>query len=433
MKRKKGLLAVLSAMLLLSACLGGCVDEEPVHHRRTTEEVQTETATETVLGVVTLVDTEYKNLGFYEVGSEEEVLYSYTGATWFYSKSGASIAAAQLSCGDVVDITFETETHKIVKVQLAADDDLMENSRVTNFAISATGKETGSFRLGSSALYSYDAHTYVYSDGERISMAELINSTDILHVWAYGSRVISVIVEGGHGYLSLSGDNLFLGGYITISGVLARTIEQNMLLTVPEGTYTVQVEHDSYYSEKEVTIVRGEESTLDFSDVPAVLQQMGNVRFYITPSTASLYIDSVEYAYDAIISLSAGSHNIAVIDDTYGTYSDTLEVDPEYQTVTIDLTGEAETEADQDVETDAEDATTATVVSTTNTLTIQGPTGALVFFDSSYKGLAPVTFALVTGEHDITIYYNNQINTYSVNLAEGGDDVVYDYTSSFTD
>ena len=44
-------------------------------------------------------------------------------------------------------------------------------------------------------------------------------------------------------------------------------------------------------------------------------------------------------------------------------------------------------------------------------------------------GTAPVTFALVTGEHVISVLYNNHINSYTVNLSEGGDDVKYDFTS----
>ncbi len=35
---------------------------------------------------------------------------------------------------------------------------------------------------------------------------------------------------------------------------------------------------------------------------------------------------------------------------------------------------------------------------------------------------------MITGEHVISILYNKEIKSYSVVLAEGGDDVVYDFT-----
>ena len=53
----------------------------------------------------------------------------------------------------------------------------------------------------------------------------------------------------------------------------------------------------------------------------------------------------------------------------------------------------------------------------------------MVYFDSTYVGIAPVTFDMVTGTHVISILNGTEINSYTVTLAEGGDDVEYDFTN----
>ena len=52
----------------------------------------------------------------------------------------------------------------------------------------------------------------------------------------------------------------------------------------------------------------------------------------------------------------------------------------------------------------------------------------MVYFDSTYVGVAPVTFDMVTGTHVISILNGTEINSYTVNLSEGKGDVEYDFT-----
>ena len=102
-----------------------------------------------------------------------------------------------------------------------------------------------------------------------------------------------------------------------------------------------------------------------------------------------------------------------------------------YQEVAISLTSsETQSASKTEQETTAEQSTTTGVVSTKNKVTISGPVGANVYFDGAYKGTAPVTFPLVTGEHVVSVLHNKEIKSYTVNLVEGSDDVVYDFTNN---
>lgn len=140
---------------------------------------------------------------------------------------------------------------------------------------------------------------------------------------------------------------------------------------------------------------------------------------------ASLYIDGMAYDYSSIITLKNGKHNVVVHAEGYSDYKQVIDVESRYMTVNISMTkGDNET-------TSSEEPTTTkvegeTYVSSKNKVTVKGPANAVVYFDGTYKGVAPVSFPLVTGEHIISILSGTKINSYTVNLADGADDVTYD-------
>jgi hypothetical protein len=116
---------------------------------------------------------------------------------------------------------------------------------------------------------------------------------------------------------------------------------------------------------------------------------------------------------------------------------DTIEVTNTHQSINIYLNEdtEAETESGNNPTTESTQSSTEgttfegeTIVSAVNDVTVSGPTGGLVYFDSTYMGVAPVTFDMITGTHVISILNGTEINSYTVTLVEGADDVVFDFT-----
>ena len=299
------------------------------------------------------------------------------------------------------------------------------NPKVTAFSVD---EKNQAMKIGKT-MYYYTSQTLILSDGKEIDVRELNNSMDCLSVTGYDNKIVSIVVDKGHGYLSLTGDSLFVGGLINVGGVLARKIEAEMLLTVTEGSYKVEVVNGQYKAEKYVTIKRGEEYVLDFSDVAANVTQTGNIKITVDVKGARLYIDGNAYNYSSILTLKTGKHDIRVSAEGYDDYVKTIEIKDGYQILDISMkesTSEEGTTATPEKETTAVEG--ETVVSKINDVTVKGPVGAMVYFDGSYKGVAPVSFDMVTGTHVISILNKNKINSYTVTLAEGGDDVVYDFT-----
>ncbi len=433
MKRtSRALIAIILTCCMMAACfigVSGCSSRSTSTRRpSSSSQTQTKETGDTVTAVLTLVDTESKNMRFRTVDNYEDVLCSYNVGISVISKSGEVISASQLIEGMVCDITYDTEDRIISKVRVSTNDDVWEQRNVSNFSVDETAHE---ITIGKT-LYTYDEKTIVFSHDKEISILEL-NRMDSLTVRGYKHEVVSIIVDTGHGYVSLTNASLFYGGLLDIGGLVVKSIEPNMVITVTEGTYKLEAESGEYSTTKTITVNRDELTLVSFGDVRPNVTQTGNVKFDINIDNAKLYIDNVLRDADGILTLTVGSHTVVITADGYNDYKDTISVVSGYTEYSIDMEDEEETTYEGETTTGEEETTTTvvngeTIVSTTNTVTVQGPEGAAIYFDSSYKGIAPVTFAMITGTHNITVLNGTDIATYTVNLVEGADDVLLDFS-----
>ena len=429
MKKYLGLIFIVMLVTLFSGC-----DNNTTYAPWPTVDttISEDGKTATSLGVIDYIDVDNSIVKFYKVDTEELCLYTYNSGTNVLTQSGRVTTIDTLTAGVVVDVEYSTSSFVISKIQVSTGKSIWENSKVTNFKIDDT---TRSMQVGNS-LYFYKDDLRVYSEGKSIDISEL-TSADQLIVRGIDNRVLSIVVEVGHGYVTLDGDDIFIGGLIDIGGSIVKVIEENMLILVPEGTHKVEVRNGDTIAEKYVTVVRNEQCVADFSDVAANVTVTGSVKFNINVADATLYIDNVKRDHGSTIVLNEGKHSVIVVADGYVTYTNTIEVVGDHQSLNIYLNedSEAETEDGNKETTTAapstENTTTMegeTIVSKINDVTISGPRGGLVYFDSTYMGVAPVTFDMVTGTHVISILHGTEINSYTVTLAEGGDDVEYDFT-----
>ena len=228
----------------------------------------------------------------------------------------------QIQTGDVIDLYYKSTSLVITKIQISKNKDVWDNLNVTSFNVD---ENTGSMKIGKT-MYFYTEAIGVYSEGEEIDIMELNNSMDHLIIRGYKNQVVSIIVDKGHGYVSLSGDTLFIGGLISIGGILARKIEPEMLLPVTEGEYLLQVNNGDYKAEKQIKVERGRETIVDFSDVPANVTETGNVKFVIDVEEAELTIDGIAYNYSKILTLKTGTHEVLVKASGYKDYKTEIEV-----------------------------------------------------------------------------------------------------------
>ena len=144
-----------------------------------------------------------------------------------------------------------------------------------------------------------------------------LNPADILTFHGIDSTVLSVTVEKGHGYLRLVNDENFVGGWLEIGQTQIVRITEDMLVTVPEGSYQVDISYNGGGGTKNVVINRNEETTLDIGDLEVAEAQYGMVLFSLNPSDAELYIDGSQVDASQPITLEYGIHQIIAKADGY--------------------------------------------------------------------------------------------------------------------
>lgn len=368
---------------------------------------------------------ENKSITIQPVDTSEIIICVYSQATMAYSRHGEVISIEQIHKGDVVDVTYDSYNKQISTIKISDNDKVWENTKVTSFSVDNTDK---SMKIGQT-LYRYTDNTLVFLDDDIIDITELY-AQDQLIVRGYDKTVVSVVVEKSHGYISLTGESLFLGGLIDVGGSVVKVIEDDMLIIVREGSYKVEVRNGGYLAEQNVTVKAGEHVVADFSGVTPTVTETGSVSFNINADGAKLYVDGQISEKTQAIVLTTGKHNISVEADGYETYTSTINVTKGHsninitlgektdETITEETTGEAETETKSE-----------SGENSNNTVTVKGPEGGYVYVDGAYKGVAPVTFPMVTGSHVISIINNKEIKSYTVTLIEGANDVTYDFTN----
>lgn len=354
---------------------------------------------------------------------------SMDGTTKLSDKYGESVSLEQIHPGDLVDITFLKSKKHLTTMQLSAKAWKLEN--VERYEINNV---RGEVTIGEE-VFKLTENTLYLSGGRKIEKMDL-NPSDVLSFQGTDSQVVSVSVEKGHGYLRLVNDENFVGGWIEIGQSMIQKITEEMLLTVPEGSYEINISHNGGGGVKYAVINRNEETVLDIGDLEVAEAQFGKVLFSITPASAEIYIDGDELDASLPISLEYGLHQIIVRASGYKSITQYIRVGQESAGIDIVL-DKADSEEDKkdnedkteleepDASEDKENATGSYYK-----VYVDAPEEAEVYLDGSYVGISPCSFKKMYGVHIVTLRKSGyETRSYTVQI----DDEEKDITFSFAD
>ena len=442
----------------------------------------------TVLCVVSGVDPEEKLLSLKDTDSDKTGEFAYDGTTAFYDKFGQSITAEELSCGDLVDVSYDRDL-QLKSVRQSSD--IFTITGVVKFSVDEQKKI---FTVAGDS-YKFTDDVYIYSDDEKGSWMDLTDM-DILTVRGMDRTIYSIVVEKGHGYIRLKNDAYFVGGWIEVGNEIIRTITEDMLMVAPEGDFHIRLTNGGYLGEKDITIVRNKETVIDLSEIEIEEVAIGHVEFNLSPVYAQLYVDGEMTEYEERVPLEYGIHNIRVEAAGFETVTTNIKVGSEYANVDIALdpdgttktadasntsgafgttrtdpnasttqttsttapyTSDASTSLTTSSSTTAASTTSAAsssttagsssgttasttsggatttdtnVISSTKKIYVEQPKGAEVYLDGNYIGIAPATTTKVTGLHIITLSKTGFVTkSYTVTIENDGNDI----TLSFSD
>lgn len=330
-----------------------------------------------------------------------------TGTSTLHDKHGEPLSLAQFQPGDIVDVTFLKDIKRLNSMQIAAGS--WSNENAARYIIDW---ERRTVTIGQE-VYKIPDEVLLLSEGKVIEQMDL-NPVDVLSFQGMDSKVLSIVVEKGHGYLRLENDVNFVGGFIEVGQSKITTIKEDMLLTVPEGSYEVLISHNGGGGTKNVTISRNQETVLDIGDLEVAQVQYGKVVFTTTPEEAEVYIDGTKVDTSQPVTLEYGIHQIIARAEDYNTMTSYIKVGQ--ASAGIDL------ELDKINVEDEEDDTEYYKVH------IDAPEGAEVYLDGNYIGIAPVSFKKEAGTHTITLRKTGyETRSYTVAVDDEEKDISYSF------
>ena len=376
--------------------------------------------------VVVDIDEEKDTITFLNLDIGRSYTLSMDGTTKLSDKYGDSISLKQLKKGDIVDVTFLKSKKHLTSLRLS--EKAWSYSNVERYELNHVRDEVAIgediYHLSENALY--------LSEGRIIDKTEL-NAVDVLSFQGIDKTVLSVSVEKGHGYLRLVNDENFVGGWIEIGQEQVQRITDDMLLTVPEGSYQVNVSHNGGGGVKSVVINRNEETSLDIGDLVVAEVKKGMVLFSLTPSGASLYIDGGEVDASKPITLEYGIHQIIAKADGYKSLTQYIRVGQASAGLDVVL-DKVDSETEESSTSESSTASSEEATTSYYKVYIDAPEEAEVYLDGNYVGISPCSFRKVPGSHEITLRKSGyETRTYTVQIDDEDNDISYSFADLISD
>lgn len=487
MKRAKYLFSsILIVTMLFSAGCGRTVSatENPDTYKKTEAgmiELRPGSYDSADTCVLMEVDEEAKTATFYNLDIERNYTLSYDSMTYFYDKYKTALTPGLLEPGSIVDITFLKSSKRLNTLMYSPD--AWEYTEINRVSID---EDRRVIDVGNDT-YKYDDSLKLLEDTDEITFMD-INPVDILTIRGIGKTAATVKVEKGHGYLRLTGEERMVGGYIECGKVI-KQIAEDMLLTVPEGTYDVYLTNKGAELTQTVTVERNKEVTIDLSEYkPESLEKVATVIFTVTPSDAKVFIDGKETDVSKPVTLEYGIHQVLAKAEGYVTTTSYIRIAEDSAGISIKLDPDTEVNkkgtvsgSDYNKTVSGSDKITPTptptgtvsgsdvtptptvtpTVTPTPTVTatptptgtvsgsdkgtttptyvpgastypriiIDSPIGVEVYVDGYYVGLSPLGFKKTEGEHVITLSKRGYENkSYTIKADSDDKDVSYSFS-----
>lgn len=333
-----------AGILLLLALFVACGKQEDTvddgmtyfHHsianqntQETTQAVSTETENSEEF-LLTAVDQIQESLQLYRYADGMEYRYYYGTGTRFYDKYKNRTPVTSFEPGLLVTIGDVDSEGILTEARIS--DQAWVYDDITRFSVNP---DLDMLKIGDSK-YRYTEDTIVFSGDKRIQMTDLADG-DTLSVVGRDKNILSVRVTTAQGTLALTNTELFEGSFLQLGTRIFAEITPDMQIQVPEGTYELRVANDGWGGSTEVTIARGETTTVDLDTIKGDGPAYGKVQFVIDAKDAVLLIDGKETDYEKPVKLTYGSHTITVDSPDYDTWKRNLYVNSEKSTIVINL------------------------------------------------------------------------------------------------
>ena len=293
-------------------------------------------------------NTQEQKVRLYRYATGMEYEYRYGETTLLRNKYGDYAKLSDFVPGMVVHIGNIDPDGVLTKIQVA--EEVWEYQEISSYSIDETREV---FEMMESR-YQWEQDLYVFSYDQRINIGDILKE-DVIAVTGYGKTILSVRITQGQGTLELSNTELFEGSLLQLGTKIYKEITEDMSVSVPEGTYILSVANNGWGGSTEITINRGETTTLDLDTIKGSGPKYGKIHFVIDFPGAKLFIDGEKVDHYMLQRLVYGKHKITVEAPGYETWTRYLYVNSEEATIEIELVDDEEIVTSQSQEKDEED------------------------------------------------------------------------------
>ena len=469
--------AILTALLLASttACSMDDLGQSPRNNKQTAQETGFMPASpgnydSADTAVVVDIDTDKGNISFLNFDTGRRYTLGFDGATLFKDKYGEGIALSQIETGEIAEVTFMHARKRLNSLEVS--DASFELDIQDGFKTEGNGNK---FRFRGKDYDLFENVAVILPTGR--GELEDINEADQVKAFGIGHDVYALKVVKSHGYLRLENTAAFEGGFIGVGDGYIKQIEKDMLLTIPEGVHEVFVSKAGVTGTETVNVDAGNEATLDLSKFQAT-PMYGGILFAASPAETSIYIDGDKKDISEEVSLSYGLHQMVAAAEGYETLSRYIRVAEPHASLSVELAKKedgksvSEDKPTEDTGTVSADSVSSDSISgnsvsgnavSGNTaqasvsgnvptvpamptmpptplkkdevtpgeykVRIEEPSGAEVYKDGNYLGIAPISFKKSPGTYIITLRRNGyQTRSYTISVDNEEKDASFSFS-----
>ncbi len=419
------------------------------------------------VAAIRAVDVDNKEIRFRNHSTGKTYTLSYDNTSMMFDIYGRALSPRLLEVGQIVEVTFLKSTKHITTLDVSREAWTIASTRDHDLV-----RNDGT-AVVKGDVYKIDPRTLIIAE-DKLALAEDILSTDTVTVSGIGKDIYSVVVQSGHGYVSLSSETVenqsLVGAWLELDNEVIHKISPNMLLSAPEGDYNLQILGNGANYQSEVSINRNQETVIDTSNVTISRPKEGLVTFDIDPDTADVFVDGTRMLAGVPQTIQYGYHNLKIIADGYVTQTKYLKVGTPKSVISItlekeesaeeassatasislphkessDASSKASTKEKDKNKSSSASSSASRVISSnssgkstvdTGNKVIEGyriyvdePNGAELYFDGNYIGLIPCSIAKISGNHEIIIKKAGyETKSYRINIDRQETNLKYEF------
>ena len=358
-------------------------------------------------GVIAAIDyySELREIIVIDSSTGRTSRYNTLESTEIKDRFGTVRSFAELTVGQVVDISFDTRTMNLATIMENTSARELRNR--TNVAINL---EDSTLTIGNDT-YTFSSQTIVLYNEEPYPIVQ-IDPIDSISLTVHNNKVWCVRLEASHGFLRVDNIDEIVGGTLAIgrSRILDLSELQGRLPLI-EGTHRIIVEGENIeIFEFDVVIRHNETSTIDLNNV---VLRSATLRVTTNEIEFNLIVGGVEQPFDQLVQLPFGEHTVRVEKNGFI---------PVEQLVTI-----SQNHTDIHINMEA-------IVLKGHLTIYSNPANVEVFIGGVFAGYTPLTTELDLGMHSITgVRAGYQTQILEIRVDEGENSIMMMLNQETTD